>query len=115
MVGNVRSAEDHNGDGLGIPPFPRKYTELTRTSFSVSGSDLVATHELHKDTSVVIFNFAPSGASVRFYVPANDGFSRVLPDKLWPHSVLDDSKRAVPLKIIGHDASSTFTIDIWEY
>jgi hypothetical protein len=115
MVGVVYSAEDHNGDGLGIPPFPRKYTELTRASFSASGSDLVAAHTLQKDTSVVIFNFVPSGTSVRFFVPADDGFSRILPDKLWPHSVLDDGKRDVPLKITGHDADSAFTIDIWEY
>lgn len=115
MVDVVRSAEDHNGDGLGIPPFPRKYTELTRTSFSVSGSDLIAEHTLRAETSVVIFNFVPSGTSVRFYIPAAEGFSRILPDKLWPHSVLDDDKRGVALKVSGHDADSAFTIGIWEY
>ncbi len=115
MVDVVRSAEDHNGDGLGIPPFPRKYTELTRASFSASGSDLIATHTLQADTSVFIFNIVQSGASVRFFVPAGVGSSRILADKLWPHSVLDEGKRDIPLKISGHDADSTFTIDIWEY
>jgi hypothetical protein len=113
MIGRIRTAEDHNDEGLGLPPFPRKHTGLSRDSFDVSGSDLVLTHTLLPETSAIRIAFVPSATVARLYGPADVGVSRILPNVVEGFSVLDD--RDIPLKVSGLEEDTSFEIDIWEY
>lgn len=113
MVEPLRTQEDHNGDGLGIPQFSRKCTELTRDNFEVSGSDLTFTHALHEETGAIRIAYIPSSTIAKLYGPAEDGLSRILPNVIDGASVLDS--RTIPLTITGHDEGTSFEIIIWEY
>ena len=113
MVERIRTAEDHNDVGLGIPPFPRRCTELTRGSFAVSGVDLVRDHTLLDDTSVIRIAYIPSSVDARLYGPAASGTSRILPNVVDAVSTLGD--RTISFKVTGHTADTSFEVLIWEY
>lgn len=113
MVERIRTAEDHNDVGLGIPPFPRRYTELTRDNFTVSGVDLVKTHTLLDDTSAIRIVYIPSSPSAKLYGPAATGTSRILPNVIDAISTL--AGRTIPFTVSGHDEDTSFEILIWEY
>lgn len=113
MVEPMRTHEDHNGDGLGIPQFARKCTELTRDNFTVSGADLVCTHTLLEKTGAIRIAYIPSSTIAKLYGPAGIGLSRILPNVIDGTATLDS--RAIPLKVSGHDVDTSFEIIIWEY
>jgi len=113
MVEPMRTHEDHNGDGLGIPQFSRRCRELTRDDFTVSGADLVFTHTLLDGTGAVRIAYIPSSTLAKLYGPAQVGLSRILPNVVDGVSTLDS--RTIPLKVTGHDEDTSFEIIIWEY
>lgn len=113
MIEPMRTHEDHNGDGLGIPQFSRRCTELTRDNFTVSGSDLTFTHVLQADTGAIRIAYIPSSTIAKLYGPAGTGLSRILPNVVDGTSTLDS--RTIPLRVTGHDEDTTFEIIIWEY
>lgn len=113
MVERIRTAEDHNDVGLGIPQFSRRCTELTRDNFTLSGDVLVKTHTLLKETSAIRIAYIPSSPSAKLYGPAATGTSRILPNVIDGISTLDS--RTIPFTVTGHDADTSFEILIWEY
>lgn len=113
MIEPMRTHEDHNGDGLGIPQFSGRCTELTRDDFTADGADLVCTHTLLPDTGAIRIAYIPSSTAVKLYGPAKIGLSRILPNVVDGVSTLES--RSIPLTVTGHDVDTSFEIIIWEY
>lgn len=122
MIEQVRTSEDHNGDGTGVPPFPRACTEYTRSSFEDAGALLFRTHTLQEETALIAIRFEPSD-KCRLY--AHDAlpdaedivWSRLPSNTTTGHSTLGG--RDIVLKVTEHDPAdappSTFDITIWEW
>ncbi len=116
----VRTSEDHNGDGTGVPPFPRACTEFQRSNFALEDGVLRLPHFLQAETELVAIRFEPSD-KCRLYAtdgdPVGGVWSRMPSSTTTGHSTL--AGRTLELKVTNFDppdtAASLFDIVIWEW
>jgi hypothetical protein len=120
MVEQIRTSEDHNGDGTGVPPFPRVCREYDRGFFNDLGYQLELDHELDPETSTIAVRFEPSD-KCRLYgtdgdPTETDAYTRFLGNVTTGHSVL--GSRTIRFKVTNIDQGdpiTTFDIVIWEW
>lgn len=106
MVNRIRTAEDHNDQGLQVAPLPARYTRYDASDF-VGGS---MTHTLLAETPLAWVMLSSDEAEL--FLPTADGAGtwRLPPGMVWPVSTLD--RRDVAMTLTG---DGSFTVEIWEF
>lgn len=106
MVKFIRTAEDHNDQGLQVAPLPARYTRYTASDF-IEGAK---THTLLEDTPLTWVMV--SSEDNELFLPTADGAGtwRLPSGMIWPASTLGRRDVAMTLS----DASDA-TVEIWEF
>lgn len=115
----IPSAEDHNGDGLGILSRPRAYVRYTQDDFVDIGDEETGEgvlfqleHVLHSDTSAARWLFTgQDGMTVLLPLYEGEGTYRLVRDVL--EFTTELGARSIPITVEYLDPS--ISVEVWEY
>lgn len=108
MMRRFRTPEDHNDNGLGVAPFPMRYTKLTNGDFT----DNAKVHNLLPDSPMAYILFTSTNADDVLTLPTANkaGRWRLPQDWAWSSGILEFRDLDMQLT-----ASGQVTIEIWEF